>query len=170
MSYNFETMMQPFFNEINKYVHWLHNLNNGVSLNVIEDFEKKYNVRLPQLYKYFLTRCNGGELFLGGVSISAIHDENIGSKVRGESYLENKDFLNSNLESRQIYRYLIIANTNYGNLFCIDLKESDDINAWIVTIEHETGEISKGLSLLEWLMYQMEIGEMLFEYNGDEKE
>ena len=52
------------FEEVNKYVDGIHNLNNGINLEDITSLQNELNIQIPDIYKDFLQVCNGGELFI----------------------------------------------------------------------------------------------------------
>ena len=67
--------------------------------------------------------------------------------------------------------FLIIADTSYGDTICIDLKTNDGDEARIIKWSHEGGEITNSWKqLIDWLMEELEIGEMLVNYDGTDKE
>lgn len=163
-------VLKPFFDEINKYADGIHNLNNGIDANNIEQLEKQLNIKLPKVYKEFLQICNGGELFAtpSGTVLSEIYDCTRGPMENGGSYL------NESLKPERRWPgmpadYLIIADTNYGDTICMDLSTSDDYEARIVKWDHETGEVADmWRRLIDWLMEELEIGAMLVDYDGND--
>lgn len=67
--------------------------------------------------------------------------------------------------------YLIIADTSYGDSICMDLSTNDGNEAEIIKWNHESGNISsRWKRLIDWLMEEMEIGSMLVDYNGNDKD
>jgi hypothetical protein len=67
--------------------------------------------------------------------------------------------------------YLIIADTNYGDMICMDLASSNGQDAKIVQWSHETGRVTRRWTkLVKWLMDEMDSGAMLIDYDGKEKE
>ena len=73
------------FEEVNKYVDGIHNLNNGINLEDITSLQNELNIQIPDIYKDFLQVCNGGELFIPGTVLSEIHTAAQGPKQRGGS-------------------------------------------------------------------------------------
>ena len=69
-------IVEECIEEIRKYKSDVHELNPGIDRDIIEAFESKYNIKLPEDYKDFLTVYNGGELFIPGTVISGVFDEN----------------------------------------------------------------------------------------------
>lgn len=164
--------LKPFFEEVNKYADGVHNLNDGIGNDEIEQLEKQLNIKLPLIYKEFLQTCNGGELFAvpAGTVISEVYDPTKGPMQVGDAYL-NEAF---NLERRwpgMPTDYLIIADTSYGDTICMDLSTNNGDEVDIVKWNHEDGDISnRWKRLIDWLMEELEIGAMLVNYDGTDKD
>lgn len=164
--------LKPLIDEVNKYADGVHKLNDGISNDEIVQLEKHLNIKLPSVYKDFLQTCNGGELFAipAGTVISEVHDSSKGSMQRGGSYL-NEAFKPERRWPGMPAEYLIIADTSYGDTICIDLSTNDGNEAKIIKLNHEDGEVSnRWESLIEWLMEELEIGAMLVNYDGSDKD
>ena len=168
----FRYYIKPFIDEVNKYAKDVHKLNKGVSMDLIEECEEKLGIRLPLTYKYFLMMYNGGELFAlpSGTVLSEIYIESNGLRKKGVPYLDevlNKDRRWSELPSE----YIIIADTCDGDVICIDLNNSNINEARIVKWSHEEGKVVESWDkLIDWLMDEMEIGAMITNYDGTDKE
>ena len=157
-----------FIDEISKYVDGVNFLNPGIENMYIEKTELKLKVKLPEEYKEFLRIYNGGELFRPGTVLSEIY-KNPDDRVRGKYYLN--DVFDEKYKIVELAENLLfIATMNYGDKICIDMSSSDEI-AKIMQWDIQTGEITKKWnSLRDWLSYCLEIGKMLVDYDGDEKE
>lgn len=155
-------------NELNKYVDGVDFLNKGVENQFIEEVERKLNVLLPLEYKEFLKIYNGGELFRPGTVLSEIYRKQE-DKVRGLYYLN--DVLDENCHIMGMPDHLIfIATMNYGDKICIDLNQSTEY-AYLVQWDIQTGEITREwTNFKEWLDDSLEVGEMLYDYDGTEVE
>jgi cell wall assembly regulator SMI1 len=159
-----------FFDEVNKYVAGVHNLNEGTSIENIEALEKQLNIKLPSIYKEFLQMCNGGELFIPGTVLAQVYEPEKGTMRKGESYL-NESFQSKRRWPKMPKSYLIIADLNYGDAVCIDLDKSNGNDAEIIQWDHETGNVSrKWKGFVDWLMNEMEEGTELVDYDGEDKE
>ncbi|MEK4936672.1 SMI1/KNR4 family protein [Bacillus pseudomycoides] len=162
--------LQPFFEEVNKYVNGVHNLNNGVDLENIQSLQNELNIQIPNIYKEFLQVCNGGELFIPGTVLSEIYIAVSGPKQRGGSYL-NDSFNKERRPTGMSDTYLIIADLNYGDTICIDLESSNGYDAPVIQWDRETHSVSRSWSgLVEWLMDTLDEGSMLVDYDGNEKD
>ncbi len=164
--------LKPFFDEINKYSEEVHNLNEGSNIRDIEQLELSLKIKLPINYKNFLEICNGGELFAvpAGIILSEVYISSKGSMKKGVSYL-NESFKRERRWTNMPEEFLIIADTSYGDTICMDLETSNDIDARIVKWSHEEGEIVNSWErLIDWLMEELEIGAMLVDYDGTDKE
>ena len=117
-------------------------------------------------------KYNGGELFAlpAGTVLSEIYIESNGSKEKGVPYLDevlNKERRWSDLPNE----YVIIADTCEGDVICIDLNNSDIDEAKIAKWSHEEGEVVESWDkLIDWLMEEMDIGAMITNYDGTDKE
>lgn len=165
-------ILKPFFEEINKYVNGVHYLNAGVSIDEIEELEKHLNIKLPCIYKRFLQNCNGGELFAvpAGTVIAEVYVPSKGPMQIGGAYL-NESFKEQRRWPGMPHDYLIIADTSYGDTICMDLSTNDGDEAEIIKWSHEKGELSNRWGrLIDWLMEELEIGSMLVNYDGTDKD
>jgi cell wall assembly regulator SMI1 len=162
--------LQPFFEEVNKYVDGIHSLNDGIGLEAIENLQNELNIQIPEIYKNFLQVCNGGELFIPGTVLSEIYIPAFGPKQRGSSYL-NDSFKKERRPPEMPDTYLIIADLNYGDTICIDLESSDEYDAKVIQWDRETHSVSRTWSgFVEWLMDTLDEGSMLVDYDGNEKD
>jgi hypothetical protein len=67
--------------------------------------------------------------------------------------------------------YLIIADTSYGDCICMDLSTSDRVEASIIHWNHELGEVDRSWNrLIDWLMWELEVGKLGIDYDGNEIE
>lgn len=164
------SLLKPFFNEINKYSEGVHSLNSGVDLKEIELLEKQLNIKLPLIYKDFLQVCNGGEIFIPGTVLAQVYQSSKGLMVEGESYL-NESFKMERRWPQMLDEYLIIADINYGDVVCMDLSKSNGIDTEVVQWNHEIGTVSrKWNSFVDWLMSEMDEGSQLVDYDGEDKD
>ena len=157
-----------FVEEINKYAEGVNFLNPGIEEGYIEKAEEKLKVKLPEEYKAFLRIYNGGEIFRPGTVLSEIY-KNPDDRVRGGAYLN--DAFDERFKTFGVpANLLIIGSMSFGDAICIDLEESTEI-AKIKIWSFELSEIDRSWeSLKDWLSGCLEIGEMLMDYNGIEKE
>lgn len=105
----------------------------------ISSFEQENAIKLPNSYIKLLKFFDGGELFIPGTMLYGIN-HCVGNHMLSEI---NK--------SRNLFKItdtmLIIGQTNYGDLFCIDL-DNQNIIQW----DHEKDvELCRWNSLEEWL-------------------
>lgn len=166
------SILKPFFDELNKYADGVHILNDGVSDYAITQLESCLDIKLPIMYIEFLRICNGGELFAtpAGTEISEVYDSSKGPMREKVSYV-NQSYMPEHRWPEMPLEYLIIADTNYGDPICIDLSTSDGNDAEIVQWSHEVGEVSRRWSsLIGWLMAELEEGSMIVNYDGSLKE
>lgn len=167
VSYNEKNeFLKPFVEEVEKYVEGVHVLEPGTSESSISEFEMNYELVLPDQYKEFLKLFNGGELF-------ATPAGTVFSRLAGNSKLEKGiPYLEKNLESRWTEMpesFLIIADSNYGDVFCIDIASRNEKDVRIIKWDHESGEVSaEWNSLIDFLMSEMEIGAYLVDYDGND--
>lgn len=164
------SILKPFFEEIDKYAAGVHELNDGSDEVSIAALEKEMNVRLPSLYKDFLKVCNGGELFSGGTILGKVYNLSEGSMKQGVFYLNRGNRPEHKWPGMPSY-YFTIADTNYGDIICINLNSSNGQDCEIVQWSHESGKVSKRWnSLLEWLKDELYQGVMMFDYDGNLKD
>ena len=157
-----------YIEEVNKYVGGVHFLNAGIKDDsLIEEVERRINVKLPEEYKVFLKLNNGGELFRPGTVLSQIYAEP-SSRVKGWYYLN--DVFDEKYKVPEIPDNLMfIATMNYGDKVCIDVAESSEF-ARIVLWDFENMEISQSWpTLRDWLVDELEEGGRLVDYNGTKK-
>ena len=156
-------IVEECIEEIRKYKSDVHELNPGIDRDIIEAFESKYNIKLPEDYKDFLTVYNGGELFIPGTVISGVVDEN--SLIEEENgYLLHLNLTNKWPDMGD--ELLIIADLIYGDMICYDCERHV-----IVQWDHEIGEVTiEWDSFADWLREEMKIGNELVDYDGTDKE
>ncbi|WP_170272159.1 SMI1/KNR4 family protein [Clostridium tarantellae] len=168
----FKNYFKPFIDELNKYADGVNKLNKGVNINLIEKCENKLKIKLPETYKLFLNKYNGGELFAVpvGITLTEIYIKEKGLKEKGGSYLD-ETFDEERRWPNLPKEYIIIDDTCEGDIICIDLKNSINPECKIVKLDTETGEVAETWNkLIDWLMYEMEFGSMLTNYDGTDKE
>ncbi|WP_399627922.1 SMI1/KNR4 family protein [Sporosarcina sp. SG10008] len=162
--------LQPFLEEINKYADGVHSLNIGVDLDTIEKLEIELNIQIPEIYKDFLLACNGGELFIPGTILSEIYIPSFGPKQIGNSYL-NDSFKKERRRPGMPDKYLIIADLNYGDTICMEIEKNGEYDAKIIQWDRESQTVSRNWDgFVEWIMDVLDEGEMLVDYNGNEKD
>ncbi|MBX4262261.1 SMI1/KNR4 family protein [Clostridium estertheticum] len=165
--------LRPFFNEVNKYEEGVHKLNEGIAIEEIERLvENPLKIELPDNYKQFLQICNGGEIFAtaDGTNLAEVYNPLKGEREKGVTYLNDSFKVESRLPNMP-QTLLVIANTSYGDLICMDLRTNDGGDAMIVNWSHETGEITESWErLIDWLMSELEIGASLTNYDGSDKD
>lgn len=128
------------FNILQQYDDMM-DFNNGCTEDMLNEFENKNNIKLPQSYASLLKCFDGGEIFVPGTVIygtginggTSIKDVN-GREVRGCLSIPSS--------------YLIFAKVNYGDFLCIDLNGDNRVIQW----DHELNEeFCKWNCLEEWL-------------------
>ncbi|MDE7297969.1 MAG: SMI1/KNR4 family protein [Lachnospiraceae bacterium] len=147
-----------FYTEIKKYKQGIHTLNNGISEEIINDFETKYDFCLPFYYREWLKMNNGGELFAtpAGTELAKIRGDE--EYENGMLYVENNFDPNKRWPQMPDYMF-IIAKVCTGDAIGFDLRRTYRNDGVIIHWDHETGEISMEWdSLAEWLDYEMEGG------------
>ncbi|AJH16777.1 SMI1/KNR4 family protein [Bacillus mycoides] len=168
--YSKNNHLQPFFEEVNKYVDGIHILNDGIGLEDITSLQNELNIQIPDIYKDFLQLYNGGELFIPGTVLSEIYIAAWGPKQRSGFYL-NDSFKKERRPIGVPDTYLIIADLSYGDTICIDLESSNGYNATVIQWDRETNSVSRSWSgLVEWLMDTLDEGSLLIDYDGNEKD
>ncbi|SES08072.1 SMI1/KNR4 family protein [Salipaludibacillus aurantiacus] len=112
----------------------------SVSIKEIEEAEKKLNVIFPdQLKRLYQTRNGGGP--------RPNHMETLfGREVRlryflpiGETYKDNLVEVNKKMKKLLPDNYLAVANDDFGNYFCMDLKMSGSFRLFFW--DHESKEL-----------------------------
>jgi cell wall assembly regulator SMI1 len=167
-----DVCLKPFFDEINKYSEGVHNLNEGAGNNDIESLEVSLKIKLPLNYRKLLGLCNGGELFAvpAGTVLSEVYIPSKGAIKMGTAYL-NESFKKERRWTDMPESFLIIADTSYGDTICMDLETNNGDEARIVKWNHEEGEVTSSWKrLIDWLMEELELGAMLVNYDGTDKE
>lgn len=111
---------------------------------------------------------NREELSRPGTVLSEIYRKPE-DKVRGLYYLN--DVLDENCHILGMPDHLIsIATMNYGDKICIDLNRLTEY-AYLIQWDIQTGEITREwTNFKEWLDASLEVGEMLYDYDGTEVE
>ena len=162
-------MNNIFFTEINKYVPGVHKLNTGATEEEVLRAEEQLQIRLPQIYRDFLKKCKGGELFAVpvGTKISKVLTEE--SMRVGGFYLNNAFKQSSCIVPNIPKNFLIIATRCYGDLICLDLNGQHDDDAFIILWDHESGEIIKVWNgLYDWLIEELSAGKEMINYDGSD--
>jgi cell wall assembly regulator SMI1 len=169
---NVRRAMDTFNNyaeEIAKYVPGVHLLNPGISIDKIRSFETAFNVKLPQQYKEFLQLFNGGELFCPGTVLAKLYDVTEGTRKQGIPYLDDS-FESARRAVGMQSNLLIIADTNYGDLICIELSQTAPNESGVIQWSHEEGGISqRWIDFTSWITVVLDEGQMMVNYDGTEK-
>ena len=98
---------------------------NSISLEDLIEVERKITYQLPEEYKLFLLKHNGGRPVLDGVRYENEHFDFVGYfyAIRGEMY--HDDLVRQIGEYKNLIPegYLPIGESPGGDVFCISLKE-----------------------------------------------
>jgi hypothetical protein len=161
-------MFDIFLKKIRKYDPGVHRLNAGASNKAIASVEKSLGISLPQEYKAFLLRWNGGLLFAKEFfDIIIWNIQEPGEDWKGEY---NYDVVKSNevLISEQGHPSHLIAVASYsdGNLLCLDISRRGKPVLWLRDEEKIEEE---WLTFEKWLNCEMAEGELRYDYHGNEK-
>lgn len=160
-----DNYFKPFIKEIKKYESGIHQLYNGVSLDKIEEYEKKLNIKFPEIYKEFLMNFNGGDLFVGPseIMLLGLNQDNYLKKC----LLNEKEILGWGLDKGN---YLVISSECDGALSVIDLNNSNEDKTIILNLQLGSEIDLKWEKLIDWLMYLLECGSMIYNYDGTLKD
>lgn len=146
-------------------------LGKKLSIEEITEFEKQYNVALPNQYKQFMLDFNGGTIEPAVFKIS----EEKGESVLSAFYAID-DSLRSNLLKKYIYIYdgrlpqgfIPIGKDPGGNLICVSNQESSYDQVYFWDHEEETN-IPNDFSNMYFLAENIyEFINLLYEDNDDE--
>jgi hypothetical protein len=162
--------MNDIFIELSKFSNDVIELGQSITDDRIEQFEGKYNLKIPKDFKKFQTRFNGANLM--GTDIYGFNSEKVSSI---EQLYEREHFKVAFPQ----YDYLIpFSPDGGGNFYCLDISRlAEDgicpIIFWVsnyVYTEIDKPEIVNN-SFTEWVK-QVFIGWVLEDYNydGTEKE
>lgn len=106
--------------------------------NEVRDFEQKYDLQLPDSYKKFLLKYNGGNtpkstFKINGVSsdIRAFNGFKNATKEYNFSYLVEMNYFEELLENH----YLPIATDSFGNQIVITISEKSEYEYLAKTLE-----------------------------------
>lgn len=106
--------------------------------NEVSDFEQKYDLQLPDSYKKFLLKYNGGNtpkstFKINGVSsdIRAFYGFKNATKEYNFSYLVEMNYFEELLENH----YLPIATDSFGNQIVITISEKSEYEYLTKTLE-----------------------------------
>ena len=120
----------------------------GASEQLINGFERIFNVELPIEYRELLKYTNGAGLFDGDITLYSLFDESI--SVKHCNLLGNA---NSPIAKKSIPNELfVIGIYNFGDLICINLN-----NGNVVQWSHDDDEIFiEYPNIREWLISSAE--------------
>lgn len=154
--------------EIRKYSLGVQLLNKGIDEKTICDFEKKYGIFIPDIYKQWLKIYNGGEFFALPVGTTFAGILGDAEREDGVFYLED------NFE--HIKRIGILSNIFVvgelcdGEIIGFDLNRTTKEDGYIVQFDVESAQvIEEWDEFTTWLNYVFEEGHELFDYEGNEK-
>lgn len=123
-------------------------LNEGVSEEALKETEDRIGVILPSDYREFLLHTNGGSLFNHTIDLTEVHDKSKGGRKEGVGYLDKEIFTRGN-EYGVPEGYLVISDTGYGDLVCLDTMSSKGRVAYW---NHETKSVEQEWeTFLDWL-------------------
>lgn len=105
-------------------------LNPPVAIQVIEAFEKQFNVKLPGDYIAFVQRFNGMNLM--GTEVYGIGEE------AGVSSLDRKYIIEHQEVGNPMYNYLVpFSHDGYGSHYCFDTSALTKTSCNIVFWQHD---------------------------------
>lgn len=116
--------------ELKKFSKTILSTNESVSENLISEFEKKYNLELPEEYKIFLKNYNG--IDLDGTQI-------FGIKEKGNLYSLEECYLSEHYEvENEMPLYLVpFSPDGGGNHYCFDTRLIDETSCQIIFWQHD---------------------------------
>ncbi|WP_415339570.1 SMI1/KNR4 family protein [Clostridium perfringens] len=150
-----------FIKEVGKYNLGIHQLYSGISLEEINKYEEKLGVEFPNIYKRFLINFNGGYLFVGPSEIILLSLSE--DKYLEKCLLSEEEVLGWGLDKGN---YLVISSECDGSLSVIDLNNSNKDKTVILNLQLGSEISLKWERLNDWLMYLLEYGSMLYNYDG----
>lgn len=130
---------------------WLHILYPTTGVSVPAVIEAKLDIRLPSMYRDFLTAWNGASLFHGDIDVWGVYLEKVEKR-----YLPAYDIIEQNLQfwMRKLFppNQLAVANQSTGEIVVIYLESGmvEEIDPSISAIASE-----KWPSFAEWLDEQI---------------
>lgn len=141
--------LRKVYENIKEDEEYCHELNKGVSEDNIRKTEEKIGVKLPQDYREFLKNTNGGKLYNSTIDLTEVYEiDRDEGKHSGVGYIEDEIFEIGNPYGVP-EGFLVISDTGYGDLVCIDTKSR---KKHVVYWNHETLEVEEiWESFLEWL-------------------
>lgn len=154
--------------EIKKYNQNVHILNDGASKEKILQFEKKFGIILPDIFKEWLELHNGGEFFAlpVGTNIAGILGDT--RREKGIFYLED----NFDIKKRKdiLESIFVIGELCDGEIVGFDLENSTVKDGVILQYDVESNKIvDKWDGFIEWLSSVFEEGTELFDYEGNDR-
>jgi len=162
--------VEEIIQELLKFSDKILEINPPVQPEMVSEFEQKYDVKLPNDYKYLLNCTNGFSLMGTGV-LGLYHEQNV------NSLQEIYDIEHYQVNNPQP-RYLVpFHNDGRGNFYCFDTrKESSHGDSCPVVFWQHDLDYSKAEpeivneNLIEWIQ-EVAIDWTLedYDYNGDEK-
>ena len=160
-----DSYFKSFIKEIEKYNLGVHNLYSGVTLEEIDKYEDRLGIKFPNIYKRFLMNFNGGYLFKGPseLMLLSLSEDNYLEKC----LLSEEEVLGWGLDKG---KYLVISSECDGSLSVIDLEKSNEEKTIILNLQLGSEISLKWERLIDWLMYFLEYGGMLYNYDGTLKE
>jgi SMI1-KNR4 cell-wall len=161
--------MKDLIAELFKFSEEIIEVGNSIQDNRIEEFEKKYNLGMPNDFKIFITKFNGFNL-LGNEVYGFDCDE--AESIENVYYFEH-------FEVRiPQYSYLVpFSPDGRGNFYCLDTENQLNENKcpvvfWVSNYEYtvdDTPEIVN-INFTEWLrelIFEWVLGD--YNYDGSEK-
>jgi cell wall assembly regulator SMI1 len=157
--------MLNIYSELLKFSNSILNLENPITDNRIEEFEKEIEYKLPNDYKYFIKNHNG-------FSLSGTEVYGIGVEFKDSSMIKIYDFEHNGIQNPMPKYFLPFSPDGYGNHYCIDLSRIENEICPIVFWQHDysyemiTDVETCNMSFAEWINEVM-IEWTLEEYNYD---
>lgn len=105
-------------------------LGEPVGTQLIDDFEKKFNIKLPNDYRFFLSKHNGATLL--GTSIYGILPKDSSNSLEGNYIFEHNEVGN------EMYAYLVpFSPDGGGNHYCFDSRFHNQESCPVVFWQHD---------------------------------
>jgi cell wall assembly regulator SMI1 len=154
-------------NELKRFSITILELQNPVQLGLVEGFEKKYKVALPNDFKLFLSIHNGASL--DGTEVYGIEDTGSEKRYALDGCYNAEHFLVGNA----MPLYLVpFSPDGGGNHYCFDIRICDETSCPVVFWQHDypyseedAPEVTHG-SFSDWAKEVM-IDWVLEDYNYD---
>ncbi|MCK4660750.1 MAG: SMI1/KNR4 family protein [Phycisphaerae bacterium] len=162
-------MFEFFIEELKKYDVGVNRLYPPASEESIKCAEEMLGFRLPEDYRVFLRRWNGGLLFakeFGDLVLWSVEDERLEGvrEYNWDLVRDNKFLIN---EQKHPEHLLVMAIYSDGSLACLDLRNAGHVVLW----NRDERQVELEWDTLEaWLNSEMEQGAELYDYHGDEIE